>query len=199
MMTSSKKIIVALTVFAFVAGGVTLYSFMYSPSKNTISTEPDALPSPSLAVASPAVVVWKNYTVPELQLSYEAPSDMEVNYEVQPNLSTGKPSTLTLYIQKSTPHDAQYYQLYGLYQFDLPTSDSTLNEYKSGMVAESIKESSFSGLRTLQGQIKGERSRFVTYIELPSRKGIFSLYTAGPTEKNRQITESILSTFNFAK
>lgn len=66
---------------------------------------------------------------------------------------------------------------------------------KNEMNTNTANEITVAGLPAIQGQIKGERQRWVTYIIKDGY--LLKLYTSEPTEENRLITEQILSTFKF--
>ena len=138
---------------------------------------------------------WQNHSIDSIGLTFSTPPEMEVTSSVDNNSQTGQPQTLTMYIQKNVA-GADYYQLYGIYQWNSSTDSQALLEvYKEELNPESIKEITMSGLPALEGQIKGQRNRFVTYIAID--QGILSLYTADPTPANKEMTDQILATFQF--
>ena len=138
------------------------------------------------------------HTFTELGLSFQVPDNFYVNFEPQLNLDTQKPYAYTFTIQnyKNSPTQELSYQLYGIYQFDGEKIDeSILPELKNEMNTNTANEITVAGLPAIQGQIKGERQRWVTYIIKDGY--LLKLYTSEPTEENRLITEQILSTFKF--
>ena len=138
------------------------------------------------------------HTFTELGLTFQVPDNFYVNFEPQLNLDTQKPYAYTFTVQNynDSPTPELSYQLYGIYQFDGEKIDeSILPELKNEMNTNTTNEITVAGLPAIQGQIKGERQRWVTYI---IKNGyLLKLYTSEPTEENRLITEQILSTFKF--
>lgn len=138
------------------------------------------------------------HTFTELGLAFQVPDDFYVNFEPQLNLDTQKPYAYTFTVQNynDSPTPELSYQLYGIYQFDGEKIDeSILPELKNEMNTNTTNEITVAGLPAIQGQIKGERQRWVTYIIKDGY--LLKLYTSEPTEENRLITEQILSTFKF--
>ncbi len=149
-------------------------------------------PSPSV---SEELSTWESYTVDELDLTFSAPAGMDISYNVEVTENTAVPYLLTLYIQ-NTLQGSDYYQLYGIIQWDLEIPES-LDDYKAELNPETIEETTISGYPAIKGQLVGERNRFVTYILLED--GVFSLFTAEPTENNKLLTDKILNTFVFSE
>ncbi len=136
---------------------------------------------------------WVTHTVPALKLTFKAPPTIEVTSDVQNN-DKGELSTVTLYIQKGTGSTQTYYQLYGIYQTGIPYTAQTLQAHTEELQPGST-ETTVSGYPAVEGQIKGQRNRFVTYIF--TEQGRLSLFTSEPTEENRKLSEQIISTFTF--
>jgi len=84
-----------------------------------------------------------------------------------------------------------------LYQFDRAYSQEDVEIFKDDLEPSTPKEVIISGYPALEGQVKGQRNRFVTYIF--TEKGRFSLFTAEPTPENKAITDQILETFEFTR
>lgn len=149
-----------------------------------------------VAIEEPTVQSgWKSYTVNDLGLTFSAPSDLTVTYETQRN-DKGEPDVTTLYVQNGSANPKTYYQLYGLYQWNMPNSENTLAKL-SGDLQPGATQTTISSYPAISGQIKGQRNRFVTYILL--KDGKFGLFTAEPTEANRLLSEQIMKTFHFSK
>lgn len=135
---------------------------------------------------------WETYTIADAGITFSAPSDLEVTFNTQRNSNTGAAYSATLYVQKGMP-TADYYQLYGTYQWGPDYSNQSLQALKADLEPTTVKDTTISGYPAVEGQIKGERNRFVTYIR--TDKGLLSLFTAEATQENKRLTDSIIKTF----
>lgn len=134
----------------------------------------------------------KNYSFPQAKISFLVPEELNVSLS-QPN-----PEVFALYIQNYQNSVAEIdkpYQLYGLFQPGIYDPDIYYEELKTDLEPASIKEVKISGFPAVEGQIKGERNRFVTHIL--TNTGKWSLFTSEPTIENKNLTEQILSTLKF--
>lgn len=139
---------------------------------------------------------WETYTFNSIGLTFSAPRKLVVKGDDQPNPDTG----FVLYVQNypyNSPIPNNYYQLYIIYQWVPPHTESELEELKNDLVSSSITETTVAGYPAIQGQIVGERNRFVTHFIKDS--GLFSAYTVEPTKENGVLTNQILSTFQFTE
>lgn len=184
-MNSKKLFLTVATLTIVLLAAVAFYN-----SKNKlVNNGSDAVqPSPISTVDQNLT----SHTIKELGLIFSAPKDLNFEYQAQNN-DKGEISSLTMYLQKGTPPD-QYYQLYGITQWDLGPIDS-LENYKQELNPESIQEITVDGKPALQGQIKGQRNRFVTYILLDGQ--VLTLFTADPTQENKELTDQVIATFKF--
>lgn len=132
---------------------------------------------------------WKKYTFDNIGLSFSAPSDMEVNGDQIDS------NGFTMTIQRSTYPDPKYYQLYA----SLQPEGNFENDAKGlkEQLADGNREIVVGGFKAIQGQYKGERNRYVTFIF--TDRGVLTVATSQPTPENERITNSILDTFSFTK
>lgn len=191
-----------VTAVLFGLGGY--YLGKQSPTAQTVTEDIQNLPIPTSSpvlngptvspTVSDSIANWETHTISDANLTFSAPSEMKVRSETQKNSETGIPYSLNLYVEKDMGQP-NYYQLYGVYQWDIKYTQDSLNAYKEDLETPSTKNITISGFPALEGQVKGQRNRFVTYIL--TDKGMFSLFTAEPTQENKQITDQILATFKF--
>lgn len=137
---------------------------------------------------------WVDHEVADIGLTFKVPQGMSVNSQTSVNDQTGKPYMVTMYIEKENTTVENYYQLYGILQIDTANVPENLNSFKKEM--DDVSESVVSGYPAISGQIRGERNRFATYILL--KQGVLKLLTSEPTVENRQLTDAIIATFDFA-
>lgn len=170
-------------IFIFVIAAFVI--FYYLLQKPSITTDQSITPSPSPTPSTNNE--WINYTFDEVGLSFYAPPELEISGE---SMDDG----FILYVQKSTYPNPDYYQLYGNYNLT-DTNNIDRGGLKTELDEGSIEETTVDGFYAIKGQYKGERNRFVTIIV--TNKGILTLATSQPTEENRNLTDSILKTFDF--
>lgn len=183
-------IVILLAISGFL--GWQYFSLLTSPLPTTTSyTAPNPSPSPQDPKSE-----WNKYYIDDLGLSYLAPDFLTVNLQ-EPN-----PGAFTLYIENGkTKFDCEendeecYYQLYLTYQLSYSYTEEDLENVKTDLIDESIVDTEIDSYPAIQGQVKGERNRFVTYILF--KDTLISVWTSQPTEHNRRLTNSILSTFMF--
>lgn len=132
---------------------------------------------------------WKSYTFEKIGLTFSAPSDMTVDSEQSDE------SIFTFTVQRGAYPDQDYYQLYA----SLQITENPENDVESvkGDLVDGSKNTTIGGFKAVQGQYKGERNRFVTFIF--TDRGILTSATSQPTPENEKITDSILKTFTFEK
>lgn len=158
-------------------------------------TEPQSSPIITPNISDDAAN-WQTHTITDANLTFSTPPGMTVKSETQINDDTGVPYSLTVYVEKDSSQQ-NYYQLYGLYRLNIQQYQNSLNAYKEELEPATIKETQISGFPAIEGQIMGERNRLVTHIL--TDRGMFSLFTAEPTQANKELTDKILATFKFLK
>lgn len=135
---------------------------------------------------------WKEYKVKKLGLIFRAPPNLDVQ------INEGDTSNATtLYIQDypfNAPPPDPYYQLYGIYNDGIIT-DLSIATWKKELT--NPKEVIIGGKKTIEGQVKGERNRYVSHIIL--EYGYLSFFTAQVSAENKLQTDKILLTFEFEK
>ena len=131
---------------------------------------------------------WPIYQFQEVGMTVSTPPEMKVSGELLDD------STFTLYIEQGAYPAEDYYQLYGLYDMNPNYDPKSINIEAStdGLEPSSITEGSVSGYKSVSGQNKGQRNRFVTYVF--TDKGILTLSTSEPTPENEKLTAKILKT-----
>lgn len=136
---------------------------------------------------------WKSYTFQPIQLSLKVPSELTVHTEEQ------NPGSFTAYIQNyafNAPYpEKNAYQLYLTWQSNYKLTENEFNQLKNDLDTNSVEDTLIAGYPAIKGQVKGERSRFVTYILKENTK--ISLFTSDPTEVNKELSDKIMSTFVF--
>lgn len=188
--TPFSKTVAALVFILLVLGALFLGIRIKEKNENVPITTDDRIQTETNSM--------EEYTFNELGLALKVPRGFIVTFEPQLNLDTNTPYAYTFTIQNYTngPTDEKNYQLYGLYQFDTEKVDSSiLPILKEEMNEATANKTTIAGLPAIQGQLKGERQRFVTYIIKDGY--LLKLFTSEPTEENRLITEEIISTFQF--
>lgn len=176
-----KKIIIFLILFLVVLLSV-VYIYLQKPAK-TKSTEENKDRQTEDREG------WKKYSFEKIGLSFSAPADMTVSED-----QAGQDSFIFT-IQRSSYPNPDYYQLYAFLQ---PTANMGNDaEGLKNQLQEGSKDLIVGGFQAIQGQYKGERARYVTFIF--TDKGILNLATSQPTLENERITNSILDTFSFKR
>lgn len=171
-------------IFILFAIGVIAAFLVLQKSAETVVT---STPSPS---ASSEItnnfeeLNWESYEFPEVGLSFSAPFEMAVTGEMLDE------TTFNLYVERSSYPNDDYYQLYGMY--NLSAKDVNKDDLKTELDPDSIEETTINGFQAVKGQYIGERPRFVTFII--TNRGLLTVHTSQPTEVNRQLTDTILST-----
>jgi len=183
-----KRSTVYLIIIILILGITTIIYLQKSvtnTSKNQYSTKQEQPDN----VKAPVIDNWKKYSIERIGLSFSAPSDMTVDEDQSDN------NILTFSVQRGVYPNPNYYQLYASLQ---PTGnmDSDAEGLKSQLL-DGSKDTIIGGFQAIQGQYKGERNRYVTFIF--TDKGILTLATSQPTPENESITNSILDTFSFTR
>jgi len=198
-MKNQKGFIPVIIILVVLIGFVGVYYLGTLKSNKNVEVNPtsvvSSLPS-SIATSKSAspnpTTNWKDYNFSPLKLSLKVPQEFTVDMN-EPNV--GK--DFTARIQNKTFNSGvlkDSYQLYVQWQ-DMPITEAELKNLKLDLDQSSVSESTIDGYKTINGQIKGDRNRFVTYIVWNGTK--ISLYTAEATQINKEITNQILSTFKF--
>lgn len=197
-----RKILLYIVVaIIFIIFAILIYTFSASKKENANNPTPQPTITVEVLPTLPPLDTsdWSPHTVEDITATFKAPPDMKVTSETQKNEDTGEPYGLTLYIEKNSGQ-ANYYQLYGVYEFasaypQRVHSKDLLDTFKFDLIPETIKETTIAGYPAIEGQLLGERNRYVTY--LLTDDGMLTFFTAEPTPQNRQITQTILSTLSF--
>lgn len=185
MKKNSRGIAQNVLVIVLLLIGAVAYYFGINKGKMMFTSSP--------ATVADITANWKSYDFKTINLSLKAPGEFTVEAS-EPN----KGSDFTAYIQNAAFNKGDVnnsYQLYIYWQKTPPIPDVEFRKLKDGLIPESIQEITVSGFPAIQGQIKGERNRFATFI-LHNKQRI-SLLTSQPTEINKKITDEIISTFKF--
>lgn len=190
-MQHAKKVIILLAavVILFLVFVVTRRSSNSIEEAIPETTTAPAMADPYASAEPLSNGLWVPQEFDEVGLKFSAPPEMQVRGELLDD------STFTLYVERSAFPEADYYQLYGLYQID-PNYDpetADIEGVTDGLEPDSIKRWKISGYTAVSGQNKGERNRLVTMIF--TDKGLFTLSTSQPTAENGVQTEAILETF----
>ncbi|MDP2638149.1 MAG: hypothetical protein Q8P26_03755 [Candidatus Levybacteria bacterium] len=132
---------------------------------------------------------WQQHAIEEVGLTFQAPKDVTVTWE------NPDESAVNLYAQRGSMQEGNYYQLYGIFRMDSVATEEDLENVKEELNSETVKNIVIDGYKAVEGQVKGERNRFVAYIL--KDKNLFTLATSQPTKENKELTDKILSTFDF--
>jgi len=142
----------------------------------------------SAAISYGDPLSWKGYEFKEVGLSLATPPELRVSGEkVDEN-------TFTLYIERGSYPNSDYYQLYGIFHLGGIEANAA-DTVKRDLDQSFITQRAISGFNTIQGQYRGDRNRLVTYIF--TDRGLFTLATSQPTYENGRLTDAILNTFQF--
>lgn len=182
---NSRGVAQNVLVIALLIIGAVAYYFGINKGKSMFTSSPATIVDVSSA--------WKSYEFKPVSLTLKAPPDFTVEAS-EPN----EGSDFTAYIQNAAFNKgdvANSYQLYIYWQKLPPLSQAEFEKLRDGLIPESVTETKIDGFPAIQGQIKGERNRFATFIL--HNKGRISFLTSQPTEINKKITEEILSTLKF--
>jgi hypothetical protein len=170
----NKKLLIGVLIM--IAIGAVLIVISLTQKTSTQITPPEAVVENG----------WKSYDFPEVNLSLSAPPELSVRGEKIDD------SAFTLYVDRGTYPQEEYYQLYGMY--NLNTGVVNLEDLKTELQPDSIVESKIDDFPAVSGQYKGERNRFVTFILTDN--GLFTLATSQPSKANQKLTNDILETIN---
>lgn len=176
----NKQINKPLVLLAIIATLATLYLFTTinkNKSARVIQEQPDT-----------EQVKFSYYNFADVGISFSAPSGLSVLGESIDN------ETFIFTVANSKDGD-DYYQLYGLYK--LQNSDSaSLDEFRDSLIPETIIDTNVGDYPAIDGQLAGERNRFMVYTITP--KGVLTLATSQPTEENKILTENIIRTMSLS-
>jgi len=157
-------------------------------------------PQPTLSpTSSPTSIIdptanWKPYTFQPLQLSLKVPSELIVHSE-EPNPGNDFTAYIQNYVFNSPYPKENAYQLYIVWQKNLTVTQIEFQLLKEDLDTGTVEDTITAGYPAIKGQGKGERNRLVTYILKGNTK--ISLFTSEPTQINKELTDQILSTFQF--
>lgn len=135
---------------------------------------------------------WQEETVSEVGLRLEHPKDLVFRKEIADD--DGRIRTVGFFLTRGVETDPEY-QMYGLYQQFKEGTQQDLELAKREMDTSTIKEVTIDGYQGIVGLIIGPKTRYITTV-LKGGK-LFSVSTMPPTQENKELTEKILSTFDF--
>ncbi len=163
-----------------------------------IYSKPTIQPTPSpVAQATPTpdpTANWKTYTFQPLLLSLKVPSELIVHTE-EPNPGNDFTAYIQNYPFNSTVPLENAYQLYLVWQKTPIITQAEFQQLQNDLEINSVKSTVVAGYPAIEGQVRGERNRFVVYILIRNTK--ISLFTSESTQTNKNLTDQILSTFKF--
>jgi len=160
---------------------------------------PDQILSTFKFVEQNETANWKEYSFPNVGLTFKAPANLSVELTETKNSNTGASVGYSLYIQNNSTDIKKFYQLYGTYQNPPNTnySEKDLEVHKQDLIPNSITSIIIDGHIGTRGQISGQRNRFVTHLLI--NNGFLSLFTAEPTMDNEKLSNQIIDTFKFTR
>lgn len=172
---------------------ITATSTAEASSVETPAPAPDGAGSPNATEG--------RYEFKELGISLVVPPDLYVVKE--PLVSLDDPSRLDsylFYIQNYGGNEglgADYFQMYGLLQYDLPST--TWEEFSQ--IQDNTTEYAYinpleiNGVRGFEGQFSGTRNRYTYMFYLDGR--VLKIAVADPTPENKVLADEIISTLEF--
>ncbi|MCA9371703.1 hypothetical protein KC726_02270 [Candidatus Woesebacteria bacterium] len=186
--TRQQYVITFIGLIVVVLGFVKIISDRNSsPASNQeqhplIVSTPDPNPERTLNDNEKFVALAKMYiTLPE-----------GTEYREERTDDPGRPTTIGFYITGGSEDEP--YQLYGVYQ-DKDFAEAGLKQAQKEMEQDSINETSVGGYKGVEGLVTGPKGRYLTLILKDGK--LISFSTIPSTEKNKEITEQILSTVSF--
>jgi len=140
----------------------------------------------------------KTYDFSELGISLEVPAALEVSKEPIPNLDdSSKLDAYTFTIQNhpdSKGLGTKDFQIYGLYQFDLPKI--TLEQFDTIKTDPEgfsyVTEFDVDGLKGFEAQYDGGRNNYIYFFYL--KEQVLRITVSPATPGNKDIAEGILRT-----
>lgn len=139
---------------------------------------------------------WQEQVFSEagLTLSFKMPPDMTYRKEIAEDI--GRIRVASFYVEKGDKNNPTY-QLYAVYQPQDVVTDNEFARTKTGMSPNTIKEVTIDGYQGIEGlvEISGPKSHYLTFIGKDGKP--FSVSTYPPTVENKELTDKIISTFNF--
>lgn len=186
-------VISAVILACFLLFGFGGYYFGKQPSKTRSEEQNQPTPSPTTTKID-STTSWKSYIFQPLLLSLKVPSELTVHTQ-----ESNPGNDFTAYIQ-NYPFNAPVpsenaYQLYIIWQKTPTVTQTEFQQLKNDLDINSVENIVIAGYPAIKGQVKGERNRFVVYILKGDTK--ISLFTSEPTQINKNLTDQILSTFEF--
>jgi ABC-type transport system substrate-binding protein len=106
----------------------------------------------------------------------------------------GRIRTVGFFLTKGAESKPDY-QMYGLYQQFREGYQQDLELAKKEMDSNTIKEASMAGYSGIEGLIMGPKTRFITTVLKDGK--LFSVSTMPPSQENKELTNQILTTFEF--
>jgi hypothetical protein len=159
-------------------------------------TPTENLPPAGDELADPSATPRVEFT--ELGISLEVPSDLYVVKEPQVDLNdSSKLASYLFYIQNYGGNEgpgADYFQMYGHLQYDLPlTTWDELSQVQNNTAEFAyINLVEINGIKGFEGQFSGTRNRFVYMFYLDGR--VLTIAVADPTPENKALADSIIQT-----
>jgi len=131
-------------------------------------------------------------TIEEIGLSFQYPADLVYRKEIADN--DGNIRTAGFFLTKGSKQNPEY-QLYGLYENYRNATEEDLERAKTEMDPTTVKEVSISGYKGVEGLITEPKTRYISVFLMDDK--LFSVSTTPPNEENKNITQQILTTFQF--
>lgn len=139
---------------------------------------------------------WQEQTFNEagLSLNLKIPPDTTFRKEIADD--GGRIRVATFYVERG-PKDSPTYQLYVIYQPLEEVTEQDLEKVKTGMDTNSVKEATIDGYNGIEGIVNASdpKKHYSTVIIKDGR--MFSISTWPPTTENKELTDKILTTFDF--
>lgn len=180
----TKKRFYALLVLLVV---MAIGSYLYYKKSTTKIAE-----SPSIPMISNEQNNWQQETVEEIGLTFQHPIDLVFHKEVANDGDAIR--TVGFYVTKGS-EDSPEYQLYGLFQQFKNATEQDIELAKQEMDATTVQETRIDGYSGIEGLITGQRTRFSIVVIKDGK--LFSVSTMPPTQENKELTDHILTTFEF--
>lgn len=180
----TKKRFYALLILLVV---MAISSYLYYKKSTSKIAE-----SPSISMISSEQNNWQQETVEEIGLTFQHPSDLVFRKEVANDGDTFR--TVGFYVTKGSENNPEY-QLYGLFQQFKDATEQDIELAKQEMDTTTVQETNIDNYVGIQGLITGPRTRFSTVIIKNGK--LFTVSTMPPTQENKELTDQILTTFEF--
>lgn len=130
----------------------------------------------------------------EIGVSISVPKELDVIQTPNYNDTEARLDSYTFYIQEYQNEGAIDFQIYGLYQFDIPeTTWNELSEIKTDTTNyEYVKEISINGIRGYDTKLSGERGNYLYMFLLDNH--VLRIAVSPATPENKVRADSIIET-----